>query len=252
MDEYDFEELVADIWAERGWQTTVTTGSSDRGIDVIARKQSPFRQKQLIQAKRYAADNKIGSPDIQQYSSLKRQEDDVDAVIVITTSSFTSQAERTANDLNVKLIDGPDLADVIADLDSDGIVSAYFGDQTKTPRSSSATTTDKSEGSSTDQNSRASRSATSSTDATGSSTSADPSALPDRFEKDERTTKLGKSCPYCSSYRSIWKGKTANTDPLLVCEDCGTKWVKKTGIIASTKWNALGKDEKKTASEWKS
>ena len=89
MDEYEFEHLVSDLWEKRGWQTTVTSGSSDQGIDVIAEKSSPFSQKYLIQAKRYSEGNKIGSPAIQQYSSLRRQEDDVDAVVIVTTSSFT-------------------------------------------------------------------------------------------------------------------------------------------------------------------
>lgn len=71
MDEYKFEELVANIWKQRGWDTTVTTGSSDRGIDVIAEKNSPFDQKYAIQAKRYAAGNKIGGPDIRNYEALK-------------------------------------------------------------------------------------------------------------------------------------------------------------------------------------
>lgn len=251
LDEYKFEELVADVWEERGWQTTVTSGASDRGIDVIARKRTPFKQKQVIQAKRYAADNKVGSPAIQQYSSLKRQESDVDTVIVVTTSSFTSQAQQTASDLNVKLIDGQNLVALIADLDSQDVVSEYFGNYAPSMRASSGGTTANSSGTSVGPSSRTQRSSSSS-DTTGSSASEDTSRLPDRFDKEERTTKLGKSCPYCSSYKSIWKGKTANTDPLLVCEDCGTKWVKKTGTIASTKWKALGKDEKKPASQWKS
>lgn len=128
IDEYEFEHLVADVWEQQGWQTTVTSGSNDRGIDVIAEKGSPFRQKHLIQAKRYSAGNKIGSPDIQQYSSLRQQEDDVDAVVVVTTSSFTPEAERTAQDLNVKLIDGQELCDIIVDSNSQDIVYDFVDD----------------------------------------------------------------------------------------------------------------------------
>lgn len=134
MDEYEFEQLVADVWEQLGWETTVTTGSSDRGIDVIARKSSPFKQKQLIQVKRYSAGNKIGSPDIQQYSSLRQQEDDVDAIIVVTTSSFTSQAEQIANDLNVKLIDGINICEMILSLDSQRFLSDYFATETTSAR----------------------------------------------------------------------------------------------------------------------
>ena len=37
----------------------------------------------------------------------------------------------------------------------------------------------------------------------------------------------------------------------MACEECGTRWTKKTGIIASTKWKIVGGNDKKTASAWK-
>lgn len=106
MNEYDFEELVGEVWAERDWDTQVTRSSNDRGIDIVAEKQHPYFQKVLIQAKRYSKGNKVGSKEIQQYYSLKDQEDNVDQVLIITTSSFTKPAKRRAQDLNVKLING--------------------------------------------------------------------------------------------------------------------------------------------------
>jgi heat shock protein HtpX len=57
VDAYSFEELVADLWDAMGWETTVTTESKDRGVDVIAERGSPFHEKQIIQAKRYSDDN---------------------------------------------------------------------------------------------------------------------------------------------------------------------------------------------------
>lgn len=147
MDEYDFEHLFAEVWEQRGWQTTVTSGSSDRGIDVIAEKSSPFSQKQLIQVKRYSAGNKIGSPDIQQYSSLRQQEDDADTVVVVTTSSFSSQAEQIAQNLNVKLIDGGELCDIILELSSQSFLSNYFSTNIETKSESSGSTSDANSGS---------------------------------------------------------------------------------------------------------
>jgi hypothetical protein len=118
--------LVANVWEQRGWETTVTTGSSDRGIDVIAEKSSPFKQKHVIQAKRFSAGNKIGGPDVRNYEALKRQESDVDAVVIVTTSSFTSQGQQIANDLNVKIIDGNELSKMIDTLDSNDFLSDYI------------------------------------------------------------------------------------------------------------------------------
>lgn len=237
VDEYEFEHLVADVWEQRGWQTYVTSGSSDRGIDVVAKKNRPFGQKYLIQAKRYSAGNKIGSPDIQQYSSLRHQESEVDAVVVVTTSSFTTQAQQTANDLNVKLINGADLCDMILDLRSREFISKYIYIDEDEGESNSGSITE-------------SGSATGYDEPEGD-TNPRRSGLPDRFQKQEKTTKFGRHCPICGAVNSVWKVKTVNSGVLLVCEKCETKWMKKSGIIASTKWKALGMDMKKTASKWK-
>lgn len=126
IDVYEFEQLIADIWEKQGWETTVTTGASDRGIDVIAEKTTPFSQKHLIQAKRYSEGNKVGSPEVQQYSSLRQQESEVDTVIIVTTSSFTSQARQTAHDLNVKLVDGNSLISLIMQVDAEELVQQYI------------------------------------------------------------------------------------------------------------------------------
>lgn len=133
MDEYKFEKLVADIWEQRGWETTVTTGSGDRGMDIIAKKNSPFKQKHVIQAKRYSEGNKVGSPDIQQYSSLQQQEPNVDSVIIVTTSSFSIQAKEIADDLNVKLINGQELSQIITNNDSGSILAGYVKHESLTP-----------------------------------------------------------------------------------------------------------------------
>lgn len=119
IDEYDFEGLVADVWEEYGWNAEVTTGSRDRGIDVIAHKPRPFKQKVLIQAKRYNEENKVSSSEIQQYNSLRYQSNGVDTVVVVTTSSFSDAAKKMAADLNVKLVDGKSLCESISEVNSD-------------------------------------------------------------------------------------------------------------------------------------
>ena len=106
----EFEHHVADLWEKQGWSTKVTSSVADKGIDVIAHKNEIYPEKALIQAKKYEPGNKVTSSEIQQYSSLKQQEDNVDEVIIVTTSSFTSNARARARDLNVKLINRKDLS----------------------------------------------------------------------------------------------------------------------------------------------
>lgn len=109
LDPYEFEHYVADVWESRGWETEVRQQSGDRGIDVMARKTEPFEQTQVIQAKRYGDDTKVGGPEIQQYASLREQVPDADTVVVVTTGSFTDQAQELAKQLNVKTVNGQQL-----------------------------------------------------------------------------------------------------------------------------------------------
>jgi uncharacterized C2H2 Zn-finger protein len=125
INEYEFEHFVADLLEQYGWKTSVTSGSNDRGVDIIAEKTEPFQQMYFIQAKCWKKNNTVGGPDIRQYSTLRRQQSEVDAVVVVTTSSFSRQAKQEGTDLNVKLIDGSDLYDIIAEVDADDLINEY-------------------------------------------------------------------------------------------------------------------------------
>jgi hypothetical protein len=133
VDGFEFEQLIADVWAEKGWETQVLQASNDRGIDVVARREDPFAQKFLIQAKRYSNDNNVGSKEIQQYGSLRNQDEEADAVVVVTTSDFTNQAIDIGNELNVKMMNGDELVQFIHDADALEVVNKYLGDIEENP-----------------------------------------------------------------------------------------------------------------------
>lgn len=126
IDPYQFEHFVADLWKQMGWDTTVSQAASDAGIDVLAEKSTPYPQKKVIQAKRYGSDTTVGGPAIQQYASLRHQVPDADSVIVVTTSRFTSAAKERAQELNVKLVDGDGLVEMIDDLEARDLVAEYL------------------------------------------------------------------------------------------------------------------------------
>lgn len=126
MDNYEFEQFVGDLWTQMGWETEVSQASVDAGVDVIATKETPYRQKKVIQAKRYSENTTVGGPDIQQYASLKTQVEGADSVVIVTTSSFTPAAEERANELNVKLVDEITLTTMVNDLDAYDLVAEYL------------------------------------------------------------------------------------------------------------------------------
>lgn len=124
LDPYAFEEFVADLWARQGYDAHVTSASRDRGIDVVATKEQPYRQKVVIQTKRYGPDSRVGTREIQQYNSVRRQAD-ADVVVVVTTGEFTRGAVDLADELNVKRVDGDRLADIVREVGARDLVAEY-------------------------------------------------------------------------------------------------------------------------------
>jgi len=125
MDPYDFEKFIGDVWEYIGWHTRVVGEPGDRGIDVIATDDG---EKQLIQAKRYGPNTTVGSPEVQQYASLRLQEDNVNQVTIVTTGEFSRQAEELAPELDVILIDGDDLLGILEELEAFEVFAKHFDD----------------------------------------------------------------------------------------------------------------------------
>lgn len=128
FDSHDFELFVADLWSRQRWETEVTPPSQDGGVDIVATRQFPVRLKIVIQAKRYSPARNVSSTEIQQYGSLHRQEENVDAVVVVTTAGFTEQAQRTAEALNVKLVDVDNLCETIERVKGHDLLNSYLDD----------------------------------------------------------------------------------------------------------------------------
>ena len=126
-----FEQFIADVWQEcQGWQTEVMDRGPDKGLDVIGQppKGGP---KTAVQCKRYAEGNKVSSRDIQQYAALRQQWEDVGGVTVVTTSSFTTNAEELAERLDVKCLDGGDLIQLVTRYDAKEILEWYAAGKPK-------------------------------------------------------------------------------------------------------------------------
>lgn len=114
LDPYEFEQFVANLWEKKGYDTEVTSGSRDRGIDFEAQK---LGRKEVVQVKHYSPDNKVGSQEIREYATLYQQVPDANTVVLVTSSSFTQQAEELADDLKVEIFDGQRLSKEVGKYD---------------------------------------------------------------------------------------------------------------------------------------
>lgn len=114
MDASKFEELVSHLWEINGWETKLTSYSSDKGIDVTATKEDIFdKRRHLIQAKRYNENNKIGSETVQKYSGLYQRNEQVDKVFIVTTGYFTKDAKKVAANREVQLLNGEEIKNML-------------------------------------------------------------------------------------------------------------------------------------------
>lgn len=98
---YEFEEFIKELFEEKGYNSKLTKKSSDYGIDVIAEKED---EKIAIQVKRYQKSNKVGSPAVRRTLGSKHKIN-ADKTLLITTSSFTSNAKNTAKKAPIELWD---------------------------------------------------------------------------------------------------------------------------------------------------
>ena len=209
MDPYDFEYFVADLWEAQGWDTTVSQASVDQGVDIIATKKNPFPQKQVIQAKRYAKSNTIGSPKVQQYSSLRQQEEGADVSVVVTTSGFSHQAEELAQNLNVKLVDAEGIYRLLRETGRFDLVSNYA----PIPIESAAESTETQEQPMLQKE----------TNTGVSESDTEISPVTDSKSKDNSFLKKYKECPSCGNFvamKRTWRRDLIFS--ILQCTQCQT------------------------------
>jgi hypothetical protein len=95
-----FEKRVARHFEGEGFKTALTPKTKDRGIDVIGEKDG---LRVAIQAKDYSKQNRVGSPTVQKTSGLLSRSD-IDHVIIVTTSAFTSEARAVAENRGIELL----------------------------------------------------------------------------------------------------------------------------------------------------
>ena len=196
IDPYDFEQLVADVWDAKGYDTTVRSKSGDEGIDVEAEKTG---YKEVIQVKRYNISNKLGSKDIRFYATLYQQEPEANSVVIVTSGEFTDEGRVLADKLKVDTLNGDELISEIQEYNVE-LTSVFDQEQSNS---------------------------TDSFDSKHNSSSS-PQSFDHPFgythQGVRKSDLFGLTCPVCSSQDSIWATPSVNTGTRHKCSNCNTKW----------------------------
>lgn len=107
MDPNQFEEFLAQLCRRDGCRDVrVVGGAGDLAADVLYT--DPWGARRLIQAKRYALSNRVGSGDVQKVNGTYRAAHGCDHAALVTTSGYTAGAVEFAGRPNVRiaLLDG--------------------------------------------------------------------------------------------------------------------------------------------------
>jgi len=127
MDPVEYEQMVADTLTGLGWQTRLTKGSGDQGIDVVAEMRG---KRVVIQCKRYAS--AIGNSAVQEAFAGKSFEC-ADYAAVVSNAGFTRSARQLADSTHVMLLHHDELSRL--ELQIFGTVTIHTGIEEDAPAS---------------------------------------------------------------------------------------------------------------------
>jgi Restriction endonuclease/Topoisomerase DNA binding C4 zinc finger len=101
MSPRQFENAIAQLFRELGYEVKQTPFSNDRGKDAIVWKNGA---KYLVECKRYEAENKIGRRDLQIFVAAMKEEN-AKGGYYINTGCFASTAVAYAKENSIELYD---------------------------------------------------------------------------------------------------------------------------------------------------
>ena len=106
MDPFEYEHYCSSIFRNNGWDSKATQGSSDQGVDVIAKKDDI---KLVAQCKKFT--KAVGNKAVQEIvAGIKYYQADIG--IVIAPNGFTKSAEKLAEANKIKLIHHSQIKDL--------------------------------------------------------------------------------------------------------------------------------------------
>ena len=107
-----FEQFMADVMRELGYQVRILGGSGDQGVDVIAQRAS---ERIAIQCKQY--DRPVGNKPVQEVFAGSKHHRCTRAVVA-APAGFTQGARALAKSVGVELYDAASVREMIRKIDS--------------------------------------------------------------------------------------------------------------------------------------
>ena len=107
---FEFEEFVSQMFKDAGYKATLTPKSGDFGADILLQKGD---EKVVVQVKKYRPNHKVGVKEVAE-TIAAREYYQCQKAVVVTTSTFTSQAIQLAQRTGTELWDFEKLKHVLS------------------------------------------------------------------------------------------------------------------------------------------
>lgn len=118
----DFEILVAEAYCRQGFAVDYSLGTGpDGGVDLVLRKDGRTSLVQCKQWKVFA----VGAPVIRELFGILAA-NGADEAIIVTTGRFTGEARAFAAGKPIRLLDGPQLLELVKSVQSSSVVEAQI------------------------------------------------------------------------------------------------------------------------------
>ncbi|MEF8784833.1 MAG: restriction endonuclease [Haloarculaceae archaeon] len=117
LDEASLTELVADLWAENGWSTTIFSATTETVYDVVALREGEgeSEDERLLLWTVHRPDNgALGATVVRRCATTRDSSHGADRATLVTTGTLTSGARSSADELDVTVVDGEELASRLA------------------------------------------------------------------------------------------------------------------------------------------
>jgi hypothetical protein len=123
IDADDFDDFVADLWGDRGYEVDET---DDRRAAFKATKGGRLlgsSSTELVEPV-YSESDMADKSDVNRVLEY-RFDDDVDELVVVTTTEFTEDARKQGKREEVKVLNGEELADLILEEKAQKVLRKY-------------------------------------------------------------------------------------------------------------------------------
>jgi len=112
MDPTAFEHATAEVLGWYGYRLTVTGGAGDLAADLAG--VDPYGVPTVVQCKRYAPGTPVRSPEMQMFIGMAHVHHRAQVLIYVTTSDYTEDARRLADQHGIVRLNGNQLEQLTA------------------------------------------------------------------------------------------------------------------------------------------